>query len=155
MDTFKEKYFKIANDTDVFNAEEKIVLKEMIQECLNNNGKNYFLFNEHLDTNILGFTIFGKIPFTDCAWDIYWLIVDKNYQGKGVGKKLLAQVENFLLKNYTRALIRVETSARKEYLHARNLYSKQGYNEIGRIPNFYSENDNLVTYYKKISLSTV
>lgn len=146
----EEFYIKVAEDTEVFNPQEIAVLREMVGECLTIPGKNYFLFDEQQDTKILGFVIFGRIPLTEFSWDVYWLVVDKMFQGKGVGKKLLVRVEDFIAESQARAILRIETSARKDYVRARGLYIKQGFIEIGRILHFYAPNDNLVIFYKEV-----
>lgn len=146
----EESYIKVAKDTEVFNPQEIAVLREMVGECLTIPGKNYFLFDEQQDAKILGFVIFGRIPLTEFSWDVYWLVVDKMFQGKGVGKKLLVRVEDFIAESQARAILRIETSARKDYVRARGLYIKQGFIEIGRILHFYAPNDNLVIFYKEV-----
>jgi len=100
---------------------------------------------------VVGFVIFGRIPLTVDGWDIYWLAVDKAYQGKGIGKKLLKDVEEHILKEDPQANIRVETSTLKEYAHARNLYYKAGFQEVGRIKDFYASGDDVIIFYKQIA----
>jgi len=90
------------------------------------------------------------VPLTEFSWDIYWLLVDKHWQGKGIGQQILSEVETFILKKQSQAVLRIETSTAREYLHARNLYQKQGFKEVGRIPHFYREDDDLLIYYKEI-----
>ncbi|MBU1367169.1 MAG: GNAT family N-acetyltransferase [Candidatus Omnitrophica bacterium] len=148
----KEDYLKAARSTEVFNSQEIEILSEVLQDCRDNQEKNYFLFEEKQDNSISGFVIFGKTSLTEFCWDVYWLVVDKSCQGKGVGRKLLGRVESFLLKGNSGAVLRVETSARKEYVHARGLYTKQGFKGAGRIPNFYSKQDDLVIFYKEIKV---
>lgn len=146
----KEYYLKAVRSTKVFNPRELEVLGEVLQDCQDKPGQNYFLLDEKQDDTLAGFIIFGRIPLTQFSWDIYWLAVDKKYQGKGAGRKLLQKVEDFLLQKEGCAVLRVETSARKEYVHARGLYLKQGFKETGRIPDFYGQGDDLVTFYKDL-----
>ncbi|MFH1771889.1 MAG: GNAT family N-acetyltransferase [Candidatus Omnitrophota bacterium] len=142
-------YFKIAQSTGVFTAEELVVLKGMLAECQSNQELNYILIDEADKEIVKGFIIFGRTPLTEFCWDFYWLAVSSNFQGKGTGKKLLEKAEDFILRKNKQAVIRVETSARKEYAHARNLYVRRGFKEAGRIHGFYSIKDDLVIFYKE------
>lgn len=150
IEIVNEKYLNIAFTSGVFKPQEIDILEEVILEWQKNPNESYFLFDEKYQENIVGFIIFGKTPLTDFSWDIYWLAVDKNFQGKGYGRKLLKKTENFLLQQLNQVTIRVETSSRKEYTNARNLYLRNGFKETGRIPDFYSHGDDLVIFYKQL-----
>lgn len=144
----KENYLKIAENVLVFNPAEKEIVKEILDDYERNPEKNYYLLGEEQDNVVLGFVIFGRTPLTESSWDIYWLMVDKYIQGKGIGRKLLKRVDEFISRKQNGAVLRVETSTRKEFAHARNLYLRQEFKEVGRIPNFYGKDDDLIVYYK-------
>jgi ribosomal protein S18 acetylase RimI-like enzyme len=55
-----------------------------------------------------------------------------------------------LLSRSDKAVIRVETAGRSDYDGQRHFYERAAYRECGRIPNFYSEGDDLVLYCKEI-----
>lgn len=97
--------------------------------------------------------IFGKVSLTDFSWDIYWMAVDKELQGKGVGHRLLDRTEQFILGIDTKAVLRIETSAKAQYEPTRNFFKRNGFLEVGRIPDFYTEGDGLINYYKMIDRS--
>jgi ribosomal protein S18 acetylase RimI-like enzyme len=145
----KDIYLKIAESTGVFKPQELEVLKEVLTECQKRPEGDYFLLDDTDDDKVRGFVIFGRAPLTEFCWDIYWLAVDRGYQSKGVGRRLLRYVEEVVAGKQDYAVLRVETSTRKEYAHARNLYVKEGFKEAGRIPNFYSFDDDLVVFYKE------
>lgn len=149
----EEPYISLARSTEVFNPQEVQVLESVLEDYQKNHGKNYFLFEEKTDDKIAGFVIFGRTPITEFSWDIYWLVVNKTCQGKGIGRKLLKEVESFILQKEKRFILKVETSTRKEYTNARNLYAKQSFIEAGRIPNFYAQGDDLIIFYKEVILS--
>ncbi len=145
---------RIARSPEVFKNQEIEVLKEVLDDLLHNHQTGYYLFEEKQDENAVGFVIFGKTPLTEFGWDIYWMAVERSCQGRGVGRKLLRRVEEFILDRQPRAILRVETSSRKEYVHARNLYGKQGFQVTGRIPNFYSPGDDLIVFHKEVKNQT-
>lgn len=141
----ENRYLKIAKSTSAFNPLEVEVLKEVLTDCFENPKTTYILFEE-----VGGFTIFGRSPMTKFSWDIYWTVVDKDFQRRGIGKKLQGRVEDYILKQDKKANLRVETSSKPAYDATRDFYKSIGFKEIGRIPDFYNENDSLVIFYKEI-----
>lgn len=147
-----EQCLKIAKDLGIFFNDELCILEEVLKGC-EQSKDGYVLLTEKEDQKVIGFVIFGRIPITICGWDVYWLVVERDHQGKGIGKKLLKRVEDHILKEFNKCNIRVETSTRKEYAHARNLYLKTGFQEIGRITDFYDQGDDVIVFYKRIVFS--
>lgn len=144
-------YIDIALSSQAFRDSELEVLKDVINDYVDNSSTTYNFFEEKIGDKLVGFVIFGKTPLTEYGWDIYWLIVHKMFQGKGVGRRLIQRVEEFVLTMDHKAILRVETSSKKEYSAARGLYVKLNYLELGRLPNFYSESDDLIIFYKEIN----
>ncbi|MBU1122148.1 MAG: GNAT family N-acetyltransferase [Candidatus Omnitrophota bacterium] len=143
----RDRYLEIAGNVGVFTSAEIDVIIEILNVHEKSDGKEYVVFNYKEADIILGFIIFGRTPLTEFSWDIYWLVVDLGRQGKGIGGKLIRMCQDFILGNGDSAILKVETSTKKEFAHARNLYVKQNFKEAGRIPNFYKENDDLIIYY--------
>ena len=147
----RQEYLDIAISTGIFTQEEVKTLSEVLDDCHNDKpGDYYLLFEEKVDDKRIGFIVVDRVAITAYAWDIFWLVVHKDFQGKGYGKKLLERVEKHVLEEKEKAIIRVETSTKMEYTHARNLYVKKGYIESGRVANFYSKGDDLIIYSKEI-----
>ncbi|MCM8774138.1 MAG: GNAT family N-acetyltransferase [Candidatus Omnitrophica bacterium] len=145
-------YSQIALDTGVFNSWEIDTLKEILNDYLHNPLTSYSIFEEKNIDVVEGFIIFGRTPLTKFTWDIYWLVVAKEFQNKGVGKNLIKRVENFVLEIMPKAVLRIETSADNRYSAARHLYLKCGFKEIGRIPDFYADANDLIIYSKEIDI---
>jgi ribosomal protein S18 acetylase RimI-like enzyme len=99
---------------------------------------------------IAGFLIYGPTPMTESSFDLYWVVVDSQEQRKGVGTALLRQMEEAILREFPRARIRVETAGKEEYHSQRRFYLSRQFQEAGRIPNFYSPGDDLVTFWKEL-----
>lgn len=142
----------IAYETGVFNDAELLILKEVLDDCEKSNNEEYILFEEKNNDEVMGFVLFGRTPLTEFTWDVYWLVVDKKYQGRGVGAKLMNKAEGQMLAaNSGKPLvIRVETSSRDDYKGARSFYEKLGYHVAGKINDFYQKNDGLVIFSKEI-----
>ena len=144
----------IAQNSKVFKDQEIKVLHEVLLSAIKGPESGYIILTEENTGVITGFMICGRTPCTDMTWDIFWLVVADESHGKGVAKKLIERVEQYVLSVDQLPILRVETSSRKEYAKARAFYRKSGFVEVGSIPDFYSKDDNLVTYYKKPAIAT-
>lgn len=140
----------IAHRTNAFSKAEVDVLEEVLHDWAISQGKEYHLRLFFNGEKVGGFVIFGMIPMTECAWDIYWIAVDSELQGKGIGKSLMAQVEGEAVKRSGRAILRIETSGKPGYSRQRSFYKSCGFEERGRIEDFYCSGDDLVIYAKRI-----
>lgn len=142
------EHMRIAEGTGAFKSRELDILHEILVDCGKDADDEYLLVEERRDATLAGFSVFGELEWTDFTWEMYWIVVDTNFHGQGIGKKLLNQVEKFILKKYDHAILIAETSSIPAYRSARWFYRKTGFNEVGRIPHYYDDNDDLVTYYK-------
>ena len=144
-----KKQLKILIDEiDLFNAEEKEVALELIDESLNKPEEDYYnIYIYEEDEKILGYHCTGHRALTDGVFDLYWIAVKPGTQNKGIGKKLLEHAENFARENNGR-LILAETSSRESYEGTRNFYAKNGYEIVSTIKDFYSIDDNLIMFGK-------
>ncbi|MFH1692389.1 MAG: GNAT family N-acetyltransferase [Candidatus Omnitrophota bacterium] len=146
----KEACLKIAQEVGVFKPVEIEALRDILEEYLEYPDEDYFIFLEKEGDAVLGLIIFSRASITEFSWDIYWMIVARDVQGKGIGKKLIKRMEDFIVQHESQAVLRVETSTKHEFAHARNLYLRCNFIEVGKIPHFYAEDDDLIIYYKQI-----
>ncbi len=98
----------------------------------------------------LAYICFGPTPLTIGTWDIYWIAVDPHHQRRGLGAMLTSLAEEEVRRRQGR-LILVETSSQELYTPTRAFYDRIGYQEIGRIPDFYDVGDSKVTYSKTVA----
>jgi ribosomal protein S18 acetylase RimI-like enzyme len=147
-----QKYLDLARSTGAFADNELNVLEGVLDDFLHFPSEGYIIFDEQKDGQVVGFAIFGRVPLTDYGWDIYWLAVAPPFQGNGYGKRLLARIEEYILNQMPRAILRIETSGLNMYAHARNLYQKDGFIEAGRICDFYREGDDNIILFKTLSV---
>ena len=92
---------------------------------------------------LLGYACAGPTPATDGTFDLYWLAVDPAVQGKGVGRRIVHDVERQLRERGARMLL-VETSSRPDYSKTRAFYARCGYTEAARIRDFYGPADDRI-----------
>jgi ribosomal protein S18 acetylase RimI-like enzyme len=100
-------------------------------------------------TDLLGYVCFGATPMTDATFDLYWIVVDPQERGRGVGTALLASTEETLRLRRARTL-RIETSSQEGQGGAARFYVRHGYDEVGRILDFYRPGDDLLTFAKRL-----
>ena len=148
----KTNLIELINKINLFSEEEKEVAAELIFEAIEKPGQKYyniFVFEE--SGKILGYHCTGKRALTDGVFDLYWIVVDPNYQGRGIGKKLLAHAEDFAKANGGRMIL-VETSSKDDYVNTRMFYLRNKYEELVQINDFYSEGNNLIIFNKIIKI---
>ncbi len=146
-----EKFVNLTHKTDFFRDSEIEFLKTILDEYHEAPGKDYLIFKKEVDAELRGFVIFSDIPGTEFSWDIYWVVVEKSYQRQGIGKQLVGMVEEYVLSQKNKAILRIETSGKEKYLKTRNFYQRQGFLETGKIPDFYAPGDDLIIFTKHIS----
>ena len=92
---------------------------------------------------LLGYACAGPTPATEGTFDLYWLAVDREAQGQGLGRMLVREVERQLRERGARLLL-VETSSRPDYQSTRAFYDRCGYVEAARIKDFYAPADDRI-----------
>ncbi len=146
----RSQLVKIVEETENFSPEEKQVAIELIDEAINNPNHEYyntFVYEE--DGKIYGYHCTGKRALTDSVYDLYWIVVDRKTQNKGLGKKLLDHAESFVKDNNGRWIL-AETSSKDNYNATRNFYLRNKYSIVAEIRDFYKVNDNLIVFGKYI-----
>jgi ribosomal protein S18 acetylase RimI-like enzyme len=139
---------KILEDTNHFNGEEINVAMELIDLYLRDeNQKDYIIYVYEDSGKTTGYICYGRRPLTEGTYDLYWIAVDPNIHGKGIGSKLIEFMENDLNK-LDGQLILIETSGKAEYEGERRFYEKNGYGVQTIIKNFYRKGDDLFVYRK-------
>ena len=147
----KKQLEELINEIDLFNAEEKIIALELIDESLNKPEEDYYnIYIYEEDEKVLGYHCTGQRALTDGVFDLYWIAVKPGIQNTGIGKKLLVHAENFARENKGR-LILAETSSRESYNGTRKFYIKNNYEVVSNIKDFYSLGDDLVMFGKYLN----
>ncbi|HNY90071.1 MAG TPA: GNAT family N-acetyltransferase [bacterium] len=148
----KEEVIRLLQATGMFTAEEVVVAEELVDLYLNLPGQKDYIVDvlEEDSGRVVGFATWGPTPLTDGTFDLYWIAVSPEAQGKGYGKMLLRQVENKIEEEKGRVLI-IETSSQPRYESTRQFYLKQHYQEVARIADFYRANDDRIIYAKYFS----
>lgn len=142
----------VLKESGVFSEEEIGVALELISEAAENGQNSHYRVICAVDgrDTPVGYACYGHRPFTLATYDLYWIAVDPSYQGRGVGRTLLAYLEEELCSEGARLLL-IETSSRLSYERARRFYEGSGYRCQALIEDFYAEGDHLVLYGKRLA----
>ncbi len=146
----REKIRGILTDTQHFNDDEIKVAIELIDVYLNDAKQTDYIIYviENEDTKqAAGYICYGKRPLTDWTYDLYWIAVDPNIHGKGLGSRLVKHMEDDLSASGGKIIL-IETSGKAEYENERKFYVKNGYEVQTIIKDFYRRGDDLYIYRK-------
>lgn len=141
---------EIVVSTKFFYDHETDVAVELIEERLSKGESTgyHFVFAE-ADGVTAAYSCYGPIPMTKSSFDLYWIVTDNDYRGKGIGKKLLEETYREARKMGC-TLIIAETSGLEHYSPTRAFYESNNYNLEARIRDFYDKGDDKFIYVKKI-----
>ncbi|MCX6171835.1 MAG: GNAT family N-acetyltransferase [Flavobacterium sp.] len=128
------KYSRYKQDVNILEDRFKKLYQFWIKNSFNKTfADKIFYFKEN--ENIIGFV---TLKINNDTAKIGLIAVSPNYQGKGIGKKLIAKTENYCFENNVKTL---QIPTQMENLTACNFYKKMGY-EI-------SEKINIKHFWKK------
>jgi ribosomal protein S18 acetylase RimI-like enzyme len=137
--------------TSVFSPEEVECVDEIWEEYLAQGSERsgyYFLVEKEAD-HILGYACYGPRSLTSGTFDLYWIAVDPDARGGGIGRKLLSASEDAVRELGGRLLV-LETSGLPAYVPTRGFYLSNGYTLEATLKDFYKEGDDLVIFTKHL-----
>ena len=130
--------------------EEISVAVELMEKRLSEGDESGYFFIIALDGDIpVGYVCFGDIPMTKGSYDLYWVVVDPAYQGKGIGRSLLENAESDIVRREGR-LAYAETSGRELYASTRAFYTSCGYSIEATLKDFYASGDDKCVFSKRL-----
>jgi len=140
---------QLTRSTGLFREEEVATAVELLDESLGGDD-DYQFVGAFADDQLVGYACWGPTPGTAATHDLYWIAVDRERQGAGVGSQLLNEVERRLMADGCRLIV-VETSSRADYGPTRGFYETRGYTRTATIPGYYAPGDDLVIYTKELA----
>jgi len=91
----------------------------------------------------------ATLAFTNAAWNLLFIAVQPDHQGKGRGTLLLQHVQGILSEERKGRLLLVETLAAME--KTREFYTNRGFNEEARIRDYYDDGEDKIVHRKKLA----
>ncbi len=101
-----------------------------------------------VDGRLMAWACWGPTPERPGTFDLYWIVVDPEAQGRGLGSRLLAEMDARIAGRAREVL--VETSGRDDYAPTRAFYLRHGYRQVGHVPDHFAPGDDLVRYAKDV-----
>ncbi len=146
-----ERIRRLTEATGFFSDAEVQVAMELAHERLSKGSSSgYHFVMMDGDDGLIGYTCYGPIACTLSSYDIYWIAVQPELQGGGLGRRLIAETERLIRKSGGTRLY-VETSQRPQYAGTRAFYEKAGYRVAAVVPDFYAPGDGKVILCKVLS----
>lgn len=139
-----------------FTSEEIGVAIELVDEWLaDGEASGYIAYvldePESQRSGVRGYVCFGPAPMTDGTYDLYWIAVDPDDQGRGFGVRLLAAVEDEVKARSGRLLL-IETASQASYAATARFYERAGYTIVSRIEDFYRKGDDKLVFAKRFGI---
>jgi GNAT superfamily N-acetyltransferase len=143
-----ERIRAITQSTGVFSPVEIDIAVELAEERLAKGAVSgyHFVFAER-DGAVCGYACYGPIALTAASYDLYWIAVDKNQQGGGLGKRLMEKVEQ-LVRQEGGKRVYIETSTREPYTPTRAFYLRCNCRLEVVLEDFYAPGDGKAIYVK-------
>ncbi|MGA8849859.1 MAG: GNAT family N-acetyltransferase [Dehalococcoidia bacterium] len=127
-----------------------MVAEEIIDSYLQyQSSSGYHILVAEVDSTVTGYICYGSTPLTEGTWDIYWMAVAREKQGRGIGGALMKSAEKEIVRAKGRLAI-IETSSTPAYEKTRHFHLSQGYEIVARIPDFYAPGDDKLIMQKRL-----
>ena len=143
---------EIVSATGNFNASEIEIATELIDICIEKpEQRDYysFVFEDEESERVAGFLIVGPTPATTGTYDMYWIASHPDFYGKGIAQQLDCFAEEFV-REHNGYLLIAETSSQPSYDRTRSFYTKQGYQLLSQIADYYKPGDDLIVFGKRV-----
>jgi hypothetical protein len=144
------EYESLARETGAFKDIELEILKESLLAWQRRPGAPYSSLELRDGKILAGFAVLCREGSTDHTFDLQALCIEPSYVDKGVTAGLLGMVEDEILSTESSAILRFETSKRKEAAMGSGILAERGFALIGHIPDFYATGDDYYMYAKHL-----
>ncbi len=138
----------LVTGTGYFLTDEIDLAAELVEERLSHGAASGydFVFAE-IGKSLVGYACYGPIPCTRASFDLYWIAVDPQHQRNGIGRSLVAAVQQRVLARGGERIY-IDTSGKDQYLPTRSFYERNGFYCDARLKDFYAPGDDRVIYAK-------
>lgn len=139
----------ITRSSGYFSETEVAVALGVFDEALAKPDGSYRYILAEAAGKTLGYACYGKDEQSESSYELYWIAVDDNCRGQGVGKLLLNAVERAIRTNGTAQLF-IETAGRDQYAPTRKFYERQGYKQVAWLDDYFAPGDARVIFAKRL-----
>ncbi len=142
----------LAAATAYFSPSEVAIAAELVEERLQKGpASGYeFLYADGAD-RLEGYACYGLIPCTLSSYDLYWIAVQPDTQGSGLGRRILEDCEH-RIRAFGGTAVYAETSGKPQYVSTRKFYERCGYDTGAVFADFYGPGDDKYVFVKKLGV---
>jgi len=142
---------RLVERTGFFTAAEADIALELLDEfwAKGADASGYRFVAAHLGARLAGYACFGPIPCSDTSHELYWIAVDPELQGRGLGRRLLERVVERVREEGGRQLY-LDTSARASYAPTRRFYLASGFRIAATLEDFYRPGDGKTIFVREV-----
>ena len=139
----------LTDATGLFKPFEVVALREVLDDFhATHHADDHHAVTCEIEGAIAGFAYYAPAPMTEGTWQLYWIAVRKDQQGRGIGSELLRYVEKDIRENRHGRLLFIETGSLPHYELTRQFYRKNGYEQHALLRDFYAKGDSMVVFRK-------
>ncbi len=136
--------------TGFFTADEVEIAAELVRERVEKGeASGYEFILAEMRGALAGYACYGPIAGSDVSHDLYWIAVQPEWRGRGIGDLVMRRVEVAVRESGGR-LLYADTSSSDTYAATRAFYLAQGFREAAMLAGFYRENDGKVIFEKRL-----
>jgi len=127
-----------------------VVAEEVIDSYLKDPLESgYHILVAEADSTVTGYICYGPTPLTVGTWDLYWAAVTPDKQRQGIGGALFEAAEENIREAGGRLAI-IETSSTPAYEKTMRFHTRNGYQIVARLPDFYAPGDDKLILQKRL-----
>ena len=136
--------------TGFFNAAEAEVAADLVSERLTKGIRSgyHFVLAERGST-LVAYACYGPIFGTQGSFDLYWIAVAPEEQGRGLGAQTYTRAEAAMRKAGAKHIY-ADTSSSDRYAGTRGFYQRMGFEAEARLADFYAPGDGKIVYVKAL-----
>jgi ribosomal protein S18 acetylase RimI-like enzyme len=129
---------RIVRSTGFFSDVEVEIAVELVLDRLSRGDASdyHFLFASSGE-RVIAYACYGPIAGTRGSHDLYWIAVDREHQGRGIGVLVMTETERHIARAGGQRVF-IDTSARPQYAPTRAFYERCGYRIVAELPDFYA-----------------
>ena len=144
---------RLAVDNSMFTAEEFAPVEETFLEGVQPEHQDQVWLVLEVNREVAAAAYLAPEANSDRVWNLYFLAVDPQAHGRGLGTQLLADVERRLVDQGPEGarVLLIETSSTDQYARTRRFYQWQGYTQEATVREYYGPGDDKVIFWKEIA----
>jgi ribosomal protein S18 acetylase RimI-like enzyme len=112
-------------------------------------ARGYYFLCAEREKSIVGFACFGPVQNTRGSFEIHVIGVATEFQGRGIGKKMLRELEE-RAEELGAQRIYIQLTSRASFEPAREFYRTGGFQEEAILTDYYSPGDGKIIYAKHL-----